>query len=521
MTPTPTATSPGGVLLGDNFDRADNSEVGNGWSEVEGIGAQVAISDNRLCFLDTSDATNLPIVQRSFSQVASGDLVWEFDFDWQRSGDEDRYRLFMQLGDEGLMGSTDQDAGIGINLLWTRLSGTNELLVYRQAGNEVNLGVISGLARIRVEASLDTSTYDLFVDGVLFQAAIPFDNQVSLNAVRIFTDAVNELNFNGRCFDNLSIQSGVTAGTEPTIVSTPDLQADLWQAYSYDVDADGDPAPVFSLISAPLGMSINPINGVISWTPGLIGTVPVSVRVANASGADVQIFDIDVGGSPQFTCSVPVSVMPLGDSITVGNSSGEDDLSKQISFRKDLWDSLSAGGYSVNFVGSQTNGEFYAGFDAQHEGHGGWTDSQIAANIYDNGGVNWLMQTPPAVIMLHIGTNSLNSDPSDVENILDEIDQYELNEGSPIIVILARISNQVPYNSVVTHFNDNVMDMVQARIDGGDKIIMVDMEDEAGLIYSLQPSGDMWDSLHPFASGYTKMAEEWFPALSNILPVCP
>jgi hypothetical protein len=65
------------------------------------------------------------------------------------------------------------------------------------------------------------------------------------------------------------------------------------------------------------------------------------------------------------------------------------------------------------------------------------------------------------------------------------------------------------------------MDMVQARIDGGDKIIMVDMEDGAGLIYSFQPAGDMWDSLHPYASGYTKMASEWFPSISSILPVCP
>jgi lysophospholipase L1-like esterase len=495
--------------------------VGNGWLEVEGSGAQVSISGNRLCFLDTSDASNLPIVQQSFTQVASGNLVWEFDFDWQRAGNEGRYRLFMQLGDGDLMSNTSQDAGTGVNLLWTRSSGTNELLVYRQAGIDTGLGVISGLARIRVEANLDAFTYDILIDGDVLQTGIPFDNQVSLNTVRIFTDVLNELNFSGRCFDNLSLQSGVAAGIEPAIVSTPGVQADLWQVYSYDVDAVGDPAPVYSLVSAPLGMSINPTNGVISWTPGVVGSIPVSVRAVNSSGTDIQTFDIDVAGSPQFTCSVPVSVMPLGDSITVGKSSGVDDLSKQISYRKDLWDGLSAGGHWINFVGSQTNGDFYAGFDPHHEGHGGWTDSQIAANIYDNGGENWLSQSPAGVILLHIGTNSLNSDPSDVENILNEIDQYELDEGSPVIVILARITNQVPYNPVVTQFNDNVMDMVQARVDGGDKIIMVDLEDGAGLIYGIHPAGDMWDSLHPYASGYSKMASEWFPSLASILPVCP
>jgi len=114
----------------------------------------------------------------------------------------------------------------------------------------------------------------------------------------------------------------------------------------------------------------------------------------------------------------------------------------------------------------------------------------------------------------------LSSDPTDVENILNEIDQYEIDQGSPVIVLLARITNQVPNNAVVTQFNDNVMEMAQSRVDAGDKIIMVDMEAGAGLVYSLQPAGDMWDSLHPYASGYTKMAGEWYPALSNILPVC-
>lgn len=198
-----------------------------------------------------------------------------------------------------------------------------------------------------------------------------------------------------------------------------------------------------------------------------------------------------------------------------------DELEKQISYRKDLWDSLVSSGYATNFVGSQTNGEFYTVFDPDHEGHGGWTDSQIAANIYDNGGENWLSQFHPAVILLHIGTNSLDPDPSDAENILNEIDQYEISEGADVVVLITRISNQVPYNQLVSQFNDNVMNMVQARINSGDLLIMVDMEDGAGLNYIIQPNGDMWDSLHPFATGYSKMAAEWFPPLSSILPVCP
>jgi lysophospholipase L1-like esterase len=132
-----------------------------------------------------------------------------------------------------------------------------------------------------------------------------------------------------------------------------------------------------------------------------------------------------------------------------------------------------------------------------------------------------LNQNPADVILLHIGTNGLNPDPSDVDGILNEIDQFELDQGKQVIVLLARIINQVPYNPVVSQFNDNIMAVAQGRIDSGDKIILVDMENEAGILYNIQPSGDMWDSLHPYASGYKKMGIEWYSSLIEILPSCP
>ena len=50
----------------------------------------------------------------------------------------------------------------------------------------------------------------------------------------------------------------------------------------------------------------------------------------------------------------------------------------------------------------------------------------------------------------------------------------------------------------------------------------VDMEDGAGIEYRLltdDPPGDMWDSLHPAENGYSKMADVWFSALMEILPL--
>jgi hypothetical protein len=224
---------------------------------------------------------------------------------------------------------------------------------------------------------------------------------------------------------------------------------------------------------------------------------------------------------PLVPCTGMIRIMPLGDSITRGSSSGVDDVTLQISYRKALYDSLVTSGYSIDFVGSLTNGENVPDFDPNHEGHAGWTDAQIAQNIYNNGGENWLGALGtnwPHIILLHIGTNVLDTSPADVETILNEIDEYENATNNHITVILARIIDMVP-NSVPLHtFNNNVQAMAEART--ADDIVIVDMEDGAGLNYALQPAGDFFDGLHPYTTGYTKMAAVWKTALDQVFLDC-
>ncbi|MBX2998258.1 MAG: putative Ig domain-containing protein [Caldilineaceae bacterium] len=218
---------------------------------------------------------------------------------------------------------------------------------------------------------------------------------------------------------------------------------------------------------------------------------------------------------PNLTCSAPIRIMLAGDSITRGSSSGVSELDRQVGYRKDLWHGLNAAGYQVDFVGSLSHGQYYQtteGFDPHHEGRSGWTDTQVANNIY-----NWLVANPAEIVLLHIGTNQVERSPTDVENILNEIDRYDQS----VIVVLARIINQIAYSQVVRDFNNNVEAMALARIANGDKIIIVDMENGAGLNYSSYTTGgDMWDNLHPYGTGYAKMAQVWLDALRGILPVC-
>src|SRR4051794_22748291 len=89
-----------------------------------------------------------------------------------------------------------------------------------------------------------------------------------------------------------------------------------------------------------------------------------------------------------------VKVMPLGDSITDGyNVPG--------GYRNSLWQSLTSGGYRVDFVGSMFNGPSSLG-DHDHEGHSGWTIAQIDAQI-----VGWLRTSNPHTLLLHIGPNDM------------------------------------------------------------------------------------------------------------------
>ncbi|MCB9103894.1 MAG: hypothetical protein H6633_06570 [Anaerolineales bacterium] len=140
---------------------------------------------------------------------------------------------------------------------------------------------------------------------------------------------------------------------------------------------------------------------------------------------------------------------------------------------------------------------------------------QIAANI-----TTGLNNHSPDVILLHIGTNGVNTSITDIETILDAIDDFEAANNKEIMVILARIINRVGYHQITTDYNDAVETMAQTRIANGDYIILVDMEDGAGLNYAVQPAGDMWDNLHPYTTGYSKMAGVWFAALDEFLDGC-
>ena len=81
----------------------------------------------------------------------------------------------------------------------------------------------------------------------------------------------------------------------PRLTSSPDISALAGIPYSYTVEASGNPAPAFALAQSPPGMTIDPTDGRIAWTPPATGDFAVTVRAANAAGPPAeQTFTIHV-----------------------------------------------------------------------------------------------------------------------------------------------------------------------------------------------------------------------------------
>lgn len=203
----------------------------------------------------------------------------------------------------------------------------------------------------------------------------------------------------------------------------------------------------------------------------------------------------------------PLRILPLGDSITYGYWEGN--TTNCNSYRKVLKGLLDSGGYETDFVGGLSDGDFG---DNQHHGHGGWfaDDSSGAKSILGHI-PGWMADTRPDIVLLHVGTNDIMArhvDVNEVSLILDEI--YAAN--SRATVVLALIIRSMPgswQNEVISTFNNNLNVMAQARIAAGEDLLVVDMENGAGIDYA---SADMADELHPSQIGYDKMGTNWYPS---------
>jgi hypothetical protein len=91
---------------------------------------------------------------------------------------------------------------------------------------------------------------------------------------------------------------GEPAATLPVIISNALPAGEMGLAYSFDVQASGFPAPAFSLTQGPtsLGLTIDPVSGILSWPSPQAGTYNVTVQATNGAGNASKTFALSIAG---------------------------------------------------------------------------------------------------------------------------------------------------------------------------------------------------------------------------------
>jgi lysophospholipase L1-like esterase len=210
---------------------------------------------------------------------------------------------------------------------------------------------------------------------------------------------------------------------------------------------------------------------------------------------------------PSTARAVPWKIMPMGDSITEGHGSSSDGV--PVGYRLPLKQLLNTAHYSTDFVGSVSWGGMT---DSEHEGHGGYTIPQLdeltaAARI---------TTYQPDVTLLMIGTNANDhgswSSREKLNTLVTHIEGVTLRNGQKTKLIIATITPNSTDNQYFQMYNSRIPGVVAEHQALGEPVTMVDM------FSALDPEKDLYDWVHPNASGYQKMANVWFAGLQSVLP---
>jgi len=199
--------------------------------------------------------------------------------------------------------------------------------------------------------------------------------------------------------------------------------------------------------------------------------------------------------------------MPLGDSITYGSSTPG-------GYRYPLYVALTNAGYNVDYVGTQTGNATNLLPKINHQGMSGWRINGNQ-NGLDEFMPDWFnVVADPDVILLHIGTNDFGT-TNDYVNAISRLDalvtHIATNRPYAHIIVTSLLPRGEPYNTwITTYFNPYVPGRVAAQQALGHKVHYLDMA-------SYLTTSDLFDGLHPNATGYAKMAAAWLPAITNII----
>ena len=134
------------------------------------------------------------------------------------------------------------------------------------------------------------------------------------------TNSVNE--------DSAEFNITVTNLNPPVITPPPNMSVSLGATLSYQLAATGGPAPTFSLVSGPVGLTITP-SGLIAWTPtALAAAQSVTASASNVVGSDTSTFSVSVvpDKTPPTIPLLAIGSITTINSIPLSWSSATDDV---------------------------------------------------------------------------------------------------------------------------------------------------------------------------------------------------
>lgn len=228
---------------------------------------------------------------------------------------------------------------------------------------------------------------------------------------------------------------------------------------------------------------------------------------AFVAGTLLSVLCITTATSKAEPSANPTRIMPLGDSITQGNT-------QHNSYRRPLWLELRKAGYNVDFVGS-TRENFkgpspLSDFDPDHEGHWGWRVDEVLERID-----GWLRISEPDIVLIHLGNNDLTRGQS-LESTIEELRQLiqRIRSVNPRVKLL--IAQIIPCGNPprIQQLNQRIGNLARRTNTQESPIVVVDQFSG----FNPKAGADTYDGCHPSGVGEQKMASRWFAALKKVLP---
>ena len=197
----------------------------------------------------------------------------------------------------------------------------------------------------------------------------------------------------------------------------------------------------------------------------------------------------------------PITIMPLGDSITAGGGGGGG------YYRHFLAEELSKGDIDFRFVGPKTDAK---GF--RHAGYPGWNSTKIRriiSEIYE--------RDPADAVLLHMGHNHFVANKpvqlivQNTEGVIDAI--LSINPKASIYLAQVITAGKLPKYSYIPELNRQLDVLAKSMQAAGKPVVLVDQA--AGFDWK---TDTVADKVHPNEAGSKKLAQRWAKAIMQQLP---